>query len=425
MRFVLLHYHILKNAGSTIEEILHHSFGENLCRFDTPDRDGVLKNTDLIAILQAHPNVTAFSSHQIYYPVPQAHGFLFFDLCALRDPIDRIRSIYDYFRKRPSLGDPMSDLANQRPLGEFTRYLIDNWPWTVNDVQVNLLANGLVNDQPIPGDLEKATQTMLEVCYLAVVDRFNQSLVAIQHDMRTIFPASIHPQPAVNISGTGTLEQRKSQFKDACEPAVFTELLRLNEADFTLLDRARAEVQRRFDLVPNAAGRLRQIETGGDPNSAIPVHPQPPPCHPEQQRGIAAPDPSEPSDDRGILAKLRRKIQTPPPANPLFDPDFYLNQNPDVRESGMNPLLHYELHGAAEGRKPHPLFDPGYYLAQCPEASANPLSHFLKSDPKTRKNPHLLFNCEAFSKEYSGDENPLVRYLHAHQEARQHGARPK
>jgi len=33
---------------------------------------------------------------------------------------------------------------------------------------------------------------------------------------------------------------------------------------------------------------------------------------------------------------------------PLFDTKFYLKQNPDVAASGMNPLVHYILHGAKE-----------------------------------------------------------------------------
>jgi hypothetical protein len=115
-----------------------------------------------------------------------------------------------------------------------------------------------------------------------------------------------------------------------------------------------------------------------------------------------------------LLAKLRGRIGIDPPPNPIFDAEFYLAHNPDVRDSGMNPLLHYELHGAAEGRKPHPLFEPGYYLAQCPDAQAagmNPLEHFIKSDAKVCKNPHFLFNCAAFSNANPGGGNPLVRYL--------------
>ena len=39
VRFVLLHYHFFKNAGSTIEDILSESFFENYARFDHEEFD--------------------------------------------------------------------------------------------------------------------------------------------------------------------------------------------------------------------------------------------------------------------------------------------------------------------------------------------------------------------------------------------------
>ena len=102
MRFVLLHYHIFKNAGSTIEDILDHSFGDRFATLETPVEGGIVSNSDLIAFLDAHPHVCAFSSHQIRYPMPLAPGYLFFDICFLRDPLDRLRSFYDYFRQNPT-----------------------------------------------------------------------------------------------------------------------------------------------------------------------------------------------------------------------------------------------------------------------------------------------------------------------------------
>ena len=43
----------------------------------------------------------------------------------------------------------------------------------------------------------------------------------------------------------------------------------------------------------------------------------------------------------------------------LVNPGWYLARNPDVAAAGMDPVLHYLLHGAAEGRAPNPaLEDP-------------------------------------------------------------------
>ena len=123
MRFVILHYHFLKNAGMSIESILHRSFGSFFSSIDTPERDGHITEEALLDHLRRNPQLKAVSSHQIRYPVPHVAGFLFFDLCFLRDPFDRIRSIYDYFREKPSDGDPVSDFANRLPLGGFLAQL--------------------------------------------------------------------------------------------------------------------------------------------------------------------------------------------------------------------------------------------------------------------------------------------------------------
>lgn len=40
-----------------------------------------------------------------------------------------------------------------------------------------------------------------------------------------------------------------------------------------------------------------------------------------------------------------------------IDPDWYLANNPDIAEAGIDPVQHYILHGIKEGRAPHPMFD--------------------------------------------------------------------
>jgi spore maturation protein CgeB len=47
--------------------------------------------------------------------------------------------------------------------------------------------------------------------------------------------------------------------------------------------------------------------------------------------------------------------------SPYFDTAFYLDRNPDVRQAGINPLVHYLQHGEAEGREPNRYFSPSYY----------------------------------------------------------------
>lgn len=63
-----------------------------------------------------------------------------------------------------------------------------------------------------------------------------------------------------------------------------------------------------------------------------------------------------------------------------FDHAFYLYWNPDVSESGIDPLDHYLLYGWKEGRDPTPNFSTTFYLATYPDvrsSGVNPFWHFL------------------------------------------------
>ena len=257
VRFVLLHYHFFKNAGTTIEDILAHSFFENYGRFDSEDFDGCVGQAELVSFLRRHPRMRAVSSHQFRFPVPQEPGFIFFDLCFLRDPIDRIRSMYDYFREKPIPGEPASDLARDQPVGGFIRELIEEHSYRVSNVQVNMLANGIVNDLPAEADLDRATEVMLQMSFLGVVDLFNESLIAGAHRMRPIFPSFALAQQPANVSSG---RDSAMKFQEACDPDVYAELVRLNSLDIELLNRARAEVQRRFTSVPDGVDRLRKLQ---------------------------------------------------------------------------------------------------------------------------------------------------------------------
>lgn len=414
MRQVLLHYHILKNGGASVIEILRRSYWGTFSEFDLADRDAEIKPPDLIAFLERNVRLNALSSHQIFYPIARAPGFLFYDICFLRDPIDRIRSTYDYFRGKPIEDDPIRQLANDLSLGDFVRKLLEEMPWTINDVQVNLLANGMVHDQPRGiGDLEIATRRMLETSFLGVVDRYNESLVAGQHGVNSVFPGLNYVQAPVNDSAAPglTFDQRQEHFRQSCDAGVYEELRRQNAMDFELLRRAREEVRRRFELVPDSEERLRGLK------QALEI------LRARGDQAGEAPAVVTPKLDltRSMLLKRWLRFATNLRASRpgstfrrLFDAEFYMERYPDVREAGMNPLLHYVLHGAVEERKPNAWFQPEYYATVCEAARGveNPLLHFAENAERQCSSPHPLFDSEAYLRAHPETKgNPLAAYL--------------
>ncbi|PVE21373.1 hypothetical protein DC522_26885 [Microvirga sp. KLBC 81] len=77
-------------------------------------------------------------------------------------------------------------------------------------------------------------------------------------------------------------------------------------------------------------------------------------------------------------------------SSPLFDREWYLSANPDVREAKIDPLNHYLQNGGFEGRMPSPHFDSAAYLRHNRDIALlglNPLVHFLLFGEKEGRKP--------------------------------------
>ena len=117
----------------------------------------------------------------------------------------------------------------------------------------------------------------------------------------------------------------------------------------------------------------------------------------------------------------------------LFFPIYYLQRNPDVAASRVNPLMHYILHGAAEGRNPNPLFSTKWYCKKCPDvgkSGINPLFHYIKYGWKEGRDPGPNFSVIGYLKKNQdvlrARIDPLKHYLlHGAGERRKTGLLPR
>lgn len=78
-----------------------------------------------------------------------------------------------------------------------------------------------------------------------------------------------------------------------------------------------------------------------------------------------------------LLGSALREIR----GSQLFDAEYYLANNPDVRITGADPATHYLLHGWRELRDPSAAFSTGQYLSGNPDVArsrTNPLLHYLR-----------------------------------------------
>lgn len=100
----------------------------------------------------------------------------------------------------------------------------------------------------------------------------------------------------------------------------------------------------------------------------------------------------------------------------LFDAVFYLRTNPDIENSGVEPLTHYHLYGWAEGRRPNFYFDPAFYLGENPDVRAagiDPLLHYVWAGEREGRRPVLYFDPAWYRARYAvpEDEIGLAHFL--------------
>jgi hypothetical protein len=250
---VLVHYHVFKNSGSSIAAILEQNFGNQMAYIDGQRHDSTVTNDDLLRFLHGHPEVRAVSSHQLRPPRPHYENLVLFDIIFVRHPLDRLRSIYDFYRHNESVDDPLARHAHREDMAGFMKLLLQQYPHIVNDAQVNYLANGGHYIRPADAeDLRRAVDAFCKAAVPGVTEIFDNSLAAAKYFLMPAFGALdfSHSHKNVSPGRAATLEERLLKMKTACGPEIYEALWNSNLLDLELVEQATREIQRRLNCLP-------------------------------------------------------------------------------------------------------------------------------------------------------------------------------
>jgi len=260
-RFLIVHYHIFKNGGSTIASILEREFRDAFATVHGPEDVSVVDQTSLADFVSSHTAVQAISSHHLRYPKPVVPNTVIFDCCFLRHPLDRLQSVYSYFQRIDS-DDPLCRMARQEHSRTFFRKLMDSAPHLVSNVQVTMLALGGAFTRPADTpDVEAASDIVGKMAIPGLVEKFDESLVAAEYFLKPAFPRlrlDYLPQNVSRPLGASPLD-RQEWLRHSWGSDLYAALANLNQCDLELWRRTEREIARRLDLVPGVEQRLTEF----------------------------------------------------------------------------------------------------------------------------------------------------------------------
>ena len=222
-RTVVLHYHLFKNAGTSVEHLLKASF-PGRCRtreFPSKGRD----NSALVAgWIKTTPRAVAYSSHTMLGPLPQIDGVDIVSLLLLRDPIARIVSAYK-FEQKQTADTWGAELAKSHDFEGYVRARLAR----DGDKQCrNFQANRLAMMRPGKGSyLERAVAALDAITVVGFVEEFEATMADLEVACR-----------ARGLNFKGRSVRRNAGPKEApieISPELEKELERANRADRALI----------------------------------------------------------------------------------------------------------------------------------------------------------------------------------------------
>lgn len=191
-RQVIVHYHLFKNAGSTIDHILQNNFGNGWLPFDGEKAHSRIQAPEIEQLILQHPEVQAVSSHNAVLPIPAIAGISIAPIVFLRHPLDRVRSIYDFERKQGQKSGPVSQGAEHASKLDFNDYIKWRFDTCKNGVTHNYHTAWLLHDprfnrfEITQKDFELAVQNLKELPFFGLVERFDDSLKLLSQHLTNI-----------------------------------------------------------------------------------------------------------------------------------------------------------------------------------------------------------------------------------------------
>lgn len=244
MRYVIAHGHMFKNAGSTFDSALRAAFGKEGF-LDHRDDESMRKGgvPYLNELLAGAPQVKAISSHHLCSPLPDDGTIRFLPVYFLRDPIERVISVYNFERKQPvsTLG---SKKAKELDLLDYVSWRLQpEVPPTIRNFQTLFIGDSRDWKRGVEagGDSLSSAMKVLQGDHavFGLVEKFSESFERIMQHLALYFPGVRFSYQSQNISSTLGAREKKLEAYNLLEP-VMEELVQANLYDIALYEFCKA-----------------------------------------------------------------------------------------------------------------------------------------------------------------------------------------
>ncbi len=268
-RPVIIHCHLFKNAGTTLDWSLNRQFGPGFV--DHRDDEDMRRGAAYLGpYITAHPEVQAISSHHVRFPLPTSIDFQPLPVLALRHPIDRARSVYEFERRQDS-DTPGARHAKALSFPEYVR-------WRLNTEVAPTIRNfhcsfctGEFTKQIGEQQYLDSVSLLAQLPLLIIVEHYDECMLLLEKYLYPYFPRIDLSYVRQNASPgrVGSLGQRVAAVNTELGAELSREFQKQNHWDMMLYNDAVSIMHERLGalgnldkLLANFRSRCEQLTSG-------------------------------------------------------------------------------------------------------------------------------------------------------------------
>jgi len=255
---IIIHLHIFKNAGMTIEWALEKNFKENYSMESYGTHSGgIIPLKSVIEYKKKNPNLVVFSSHNFRFPIPLAPFFHIIPIVFIRHPIDRIFSEYRFMRRNEGTTKGIYDeKAKSLSVKDYIRWGLEKNKIMLVNPQLEFLSKKSFGSPIVR--LTSAIHYIKTCPIVGVVDRFDESMVMEEEYLKNFFQEIDLSYVKQNVS-----KDRKKNLKERIESnradigdKLMDFLIEKNKIDFKIYSTANEELDIRKEHIENFEKKL-------------------------------------------------------------------------------------------------------------------------------------------------------------------------
>jgi hypothetical protein len=242
-RKVLIHYHLFKNAGTSVDAILHRNFGDRWIKEEFPPPRLVNHQEAIHRVILDNPDMVAVSSHTLALPAPEIDGVEIFPILFVRHPLDRLKSAYEFERKQEGANFG-ARLARENNFAGYIRgRLAVPRDRSCRNFHVQRLAMAVPVQEGT--ERERALMALDRLPFVGLVDAFAASAEVLQERVRWMFPdfQSFESWENSGRPRERALEERLDAIRRELGEECFALVMEVNKDDVALYNSARRRNQ--------------------------------------------------------------------------------------------------------------------------------------------------------------------------------------